>query len=99
MKKSDAPKHLSVEARRLWTKLSTDYVLDDSAGRLLLQSALEAYDRLQDARRMVAEEGAVIKDRWGQRKPHPALAVERDAATRMHSALRLLKLDPGSFGG
>lgn len=99
MKKTDPPKHLSAEARRLWDRLTTDYVLDDAGGMLLLRSALEAFDRLQDARKTLATDGAIVRDRWNQPKPHPALAIERDAATRMHSALRLLKLEPGAFGG
>lgn len=95
MKKTGgAPRHLSAEARRKWDELQADYALDDAAGRLLLQSALEAFDRLQQARRTLAAEGVTTRDRWGQAKPHPALAIERDAATRMHSALRLLKLAP-----
>lgn len=99
MKKTDPPKHLSTEARRQWSRLRDDFAIDDAAGLLLLQSALEAFDRLQDARRTLATEGAITRDRWGQPKPHPALGVERDAATRMHSALRLLKLEPGAIGG
>jgi P27 family predicted phage terminase small subunit len=97
MKKSDAPpSHLTAEARRLWNRLRTDYTLDDAAGLLLLQSVCEAYDRLREARRILAAEGCVVRDRWNQSKPHPATAVERDAANRMHSALRLLKLEPGA---
>ena len=78
MKKTDPPKHLSAEARRLWDRLTTDYVLDDAGGMLLLRSALEAFDRLQDARKTLATDGAIVRDRWGQPKPHPALAIERD---------------------
>lgn len=95
MRKSPPPSHLSAAARKLWDKLTADYVLDDAAGMLLLQSACEAYDRLQEARKLIDKEGAVQRDRWGQAKPHPACGIERDARTQMHSALRLLKLAPG----
>jgi len=98
MKKIPPPKHLSAEARRLWVTLCDEYVIDDAAGLLLVRSALEAFDRLQGARVLLAKEGAVVRDRWGQSKPHPALGVERDAANRMHAALRALKLEPGAFG-
>lgn len=94
--KQKPPTHLSAEGKKLWQRLFNDYALDDAAGLLLLQSACEAYDRLQEARKVLAKEGAVISDRWGQRKPHPAAGVERDARTQMHSALRLLKLEPGA---
>jgi P27 family predicted phage terminase small subunit len=99
MKKTAAPSHLSVAARKLWAQLSEDYVLDDAAGRLLLQSACEAYDRLQEARKLIDKEGAVMRDRWNQAKPHPACGIERDARGQMHSALRLLKLAPGDVEG
>ena len=94
--KPTPPKHLSVEAKKLWQGLFNDYSLNDAAGLLLLQSACEAYDRLQEARKVLDKEGAVFSDRWGQRKTHPAAGVERDARTQMHSALRLLKLEPGA---
>jgi len=96
--KKDVPAHLSAEAKRLWASLQADFTLEDAAGRLLLQSALEAYDRLQEARRTLAKEGAIVRDRWGQPKPHPAVGVERDARTQMHGALRLLKLSPEELG-
>lgn len=89
-----APAHLSSEAKRLWTSLQADFALDDAAGRLLLQSGLEAFDRLQEARKTIAAEGAVTRDRWGQSKPHPAVGIERDARNQMHSAFRLLRLAP-----
>lgn len=95
MTKPTVPKHLSAEARRLWARLTADFVLDDAGGMLLLQSACEAYDRLQAARKLIDKEGAVLRDRWGQAKPHPACGIERDARSQMHSALRLLKLAPG----
>lgn len=94
--KPKPPAHLSAESKKLWQRLFDDYALNDAAGLLLLQSACEAYDRLQEARKVLAKESSVIRDRWGQPKPHPAAGVERDARTQMHSALRLLKLEPGA---
>jgi P27 family predicted phage terminase small subunit len=99
LKKLTPPKHLSAEAKRLWDRLRNDYVLDDSGGLLLLQSALESFDRLQQARAILAKEGIVAKDRFGQGKPHAAAAVEAGARQQMHSALRLLRLEPGALGG
>lgn len=92
------PEHLSAEAKRLWGELRADFCLDDSAGLMLLRSALEAFDLAQTARRLLAKEGPVMKDRWGQAKPHPAASIERDARTQMHGALRLLKLAPEAIG-
>ncbi len=99
MKKSSPPTHLSASAKVLWRKLTADYVLDDAGAELLLQSACESYDRLQEARKLIDKEGAVMRDRWGQAKPHPACGIERDARGQMHAALRLLKLAPGDLEG
>jgi P27 family predicted phage terminase small subunit len=88
------PRHLSAAAKRLWTRLRGDFMLDDEAALLILQSALEAYDRVQEARAIIARDGAVTKDRWGQLKQHPATLVEASARAQMHAALRLLRLSP-----
>ena len=96
MKVVPPPSHLSKAAKSLWSRLMADYQLDDAGGALLLQSACEAYDRLQEARKLIDAEGSVVRDRWNQAKVHPACGIERDARTQLHSALRLLKLEPGA---
>lgn len=94
--KAAAPKHLSAEAKALWKSVHDDYEIDDAAGLVLLQAACEAFDRAQDARRLIDKDGGpVLPDRFGQRKPHPAVAVERDARGQMISAIRALRLGPG----
>jgi P27 family predicted phage terminase small subunit len=92
--KIQPPKHLSAEARKLWTELRADYAIDDSAGLALLRAACEASDRAQQARAMIVKDGMVSTDRFGQRKPHPAVGIERDARTQLLAALRALKLAP-----
>jgi P27 family predicted phage terminase small subunit len=92
-----APKHLSAAAKQLWAKLQADFVLDDEAALLILQSALEAYDRVQEARQILAAEGGVVKDRWGQSKQHPASLVEASARAQLYAGLRLLRLSPGDI--
>jgi len=95
MKNSAAPKHLSAEARRLWSRLREDFVLDDEAALLLLRALCEAFDRAEKARAEVARDGATVRDRWGQIKAHPAVAIERDARGQVLAAVRALKLAPG----
>ena len=94
MTKKTPPKHLSAEARKLWGELRNDYGIDDSAGLALLRAACEAHDRAQQARKMIDADGMVSTDRFGQRKPHPAVQIERDARTQLMAALRALKLAP-----
>ncbi len=56
----------------------------------LLRLLCEALDRGEEARRVLADEGAYVDDRYGSRRTHPAVAVERDsrlAAVRLVAAL------------
>lgn len=93
MKNSDPPKRLSSEARGWWRKLLGEYAIEDEAGRLLLMTAMEAFDRMRLAQNAVKRTGAVFKDRFGQFKAHPLLSVERDARAQMMAALKALNLD------
>ena len=88
-----APSHLSSAAKKWWRAIVQDFDIDDGAGRLLLQSALEAFDRMKGAQVLLKSEGTVFRDRWGQTKPHPAVVIERDARSAMVTALRALNVD------
>lgn len=106
MKNSSAPKHLSPAARKWWRAITSEYAIDDEAGRLLLQTALEAFDRMKAAGERITADGEAITDRFGQVKPHPLLPAERDARSQMLAALKQLNLDleplrdrPGRPGG
>ena len=74
-------------------KFVTDYSIDDEHGRLLLQTAAEAFDRMREAQRTIAREGATFADRFGQVKAHPATVIERDSRAGMLMALKQLNLD------
>jgi phage terminase small subunit len=86
------PGHLSDESKKLWKSITNDYSIDESAG-MILRMTLEAKDLHELARATIAKEGSVIKDRWGQSKPHPSCAILRDAATVMGRGFRLLGMD------
>ncbi len=88
-----APKVLSTEARRWWRRLTTEFEIGDDAGLLLLQTALESFDRMRECQRSIAADGVTVLDRFRQRKPHPLLAAERDARSQMLLALKNLNLD------
>jgi len=90
------PKHLGPAGRRLWEELHRDYELDGGDVLALLETACVALDRLAQAREIIAEEGAVTKDRYGSPKQHPACLLERDSRNGLLSALRALNLDPGT---
>src|SRR5438552_12288015 len=86
---------LGRESAALWRKIVAEFGIEDPAGQTILRTGLEALERLRAAQAEVARDGITVIDRHGQRKAHPALAVERDARTGLLSAFRLLRLDPG----
>ncbi len=99
-------KTLSPEAADWWSKIIDEFSIDDVAGLLLLQTALEAFDRMRQAQEIIKTDGAAIKDRFDQIKSHPQLTVERDSRAAMIQALKALNLDieplhakPGRPGG
>ena len=95
------PRHLSEEAKGWWKRMLAEFVIDDEAGLLTLQSTLEAFDRLRESQAVLAEEGITVKDRFGQPKQHPATMIERDARTALLRGLKALNLDvvmPGPIG-
>lgn len=100
---SKAPRHLSPAAKAWWRRLLADFVLEDEGALLILQTSLEAFDRLKAAQAEIKRDGATIVDRFGQRKPHPLLTVERDSRSALLAGLRALHLDadyePLSRGG
>lgn len=106
MNQEKAPKGLSNEAKKWWRDILDDYAIDDPSGLLLLQTALEAFDRMRQAQKIIEEQGATIKDRFNQIKSHPQLTIERDSRSQMILALKALNLDleplkdaPGRPGG
>ena len=95
MKNSESkpPKGLSKEAARWWQEIVEEYAVDDVGGRLILQTALESFDRMRRAQKLLKSDKEVILDRFGQKKAHPATIIERDAKSAMLNALRMLNLD------
>lgn len=87
------PDHLSAEAKKVWRDLLAEYQIDDVAGLRILRTALESFDRAAEARRQIDNEGLTVLDRWGQKKAHPLLAVERDNRAAFLAGLKALNLD------
>lgn len=105
-KAANPPRSLSVEARRRWRALVEEYGIGDAGGVQILQTAMEAFDRMAGAQRQILKDGQTSTDRFGQIKAHPLLSVERDARSAMLHALKALNLDveplhahPGRPGG
>lgn len=101
-----APDTLSKEAAQWWDKIVYEFDITDEAGFLLLQTAMESFDRMKQCQRRIKKDGQVIHDRFKQLRVHPLLAAERGARAQMLAALKALNLDleplragPGRPGG
>lgn len=86
------PRHLRKETRNWWASVAADYELELHHLRLLTLAA-EAWDRAQQAREIVAKEGAYFRDRFDCPRAHPGIAVERDNRIAFARMLRELSLD------
>jgi hypothetical protein len=73
--------------------IQVEYSIADPAGLLLLQAALEAFDRVRGAQKAIGEDGLLSRGSKRQPRAHPLLAVERDARAQMLAALKALNLD------
>ena len=87
-----APQNLSEESKDWWEKLLAQYALDDP-GIMILANALEALDRMREAQALLREDGLVVRDRFGQSRPHPAAGIERDAKGIFLRNMKALGLD------
>jgi len=94
-----APAHLSSAAKRWWRSIVEEFDLEPHHVQVLTAAA-EAFDRKEEARRILAEEGIVLRNENGARVAHPAVRIEDLAAVRMAGLIRELGLDgaPGPEG-
>ena len=86
------PPHLRKTTQNWWKSVLAEYELEPHHVRLLTLAA-EAWDRGQQAREVVDANGMTFNDRFGQPKPRPEIAIERDARIGFARLLRELALD------
>ena len=79
-----APQRWSEPTLSLQQRILSQYQYDP-IGQMLLSNLLDAYERMLGAGRILAREGTIVVDRFGQQKPHPAF--EQESASRL-SVLR-----------
>lgn len=87
-----APKGLRGDGRALWEDICRGYTLEPHHERILLAACL-AMDRMMSASRAQRRHGSVYLDRFGQPRPRPEVAQERDARVALLRSLRELSLD------
>jgi phage terminase small subunit len=89
------PKHLRSATAKWFRSVIEIFDLEAHDVRLLTLAA-EAWDRGQQAREIVDREGMTFNDRFGQPKPRPEIAIERDSRTGFARLLRELSLNVGA---
>jgi phage terminase small subunit len=92
-KEPKPPRDLSLPAKKRWKALCQEYAISDSAGLQILETYARQFQRAADAREVIGIEGAIVHDRFGQKKEHPAVATERGAIAAMLHCLKALNLD------
>ena len=91
-KKSPPPTHLRAETKRWWAAVVNDWGLEPHHVRLLTLAS-EAWDRCQQARKLLATHGLTYDDRFGAPRARPEVAIERDSRLAFARLLRELDLD------
>ncbi len=87
------PAGLRKPGKALWRAIQDAYQIDDPGGLAHLTTACRAEDDIARWRAIVAVEGDLVEDRFGQKKAHPLLASIRDAESSKRHSLKALNLD------
>jgi phage terminase small subunit len=85
------PPYLREPTRRWWRALASEFAFESHDYRTLEVAAL-SWDRLQQAREVIADEGLTVTTTKGV-IPHPCIKIENDSQIRFLRAMRELALD------
>ena len=83
---------LRLKTRKWLKSICKEYELESHHIRLLIMCGA-AWDRHLQARKTIESEGAYLRDRFDQRKVHPAVQVEKEAMLTFTRILREIGLD------
>ena len=83
--KRQSPKTLSRKAGIIFKEIQHEYGIEDSAGCLLLQAALESWDIQQEALKSIKEDGILISGSHETLKKNPAVQIWRKYGDEMSS--------------
>jgi len=86
------PNHLSEKAKALWEKINSGWELDDLA-LTILEQALTHFDRAEQAKKLIEDEGLIVENRAGTKKENPAVTIERKSRDSMIRTLKVLNLE------
>jgi len=86
------PDYLSVAMQAWWKQVMAHYELEPHHTHLL-EAACSAWDRMTEARKVLAEKGLSYEDSRGRHHPLPEVAIERDSRIGFARLVRELGLD------
>ncbi|QEH37929.1 hypothetical protein OJF2_65240 [Aquisphaera giovannonii] len=93
----EPPGHLSEGSAALWRSIVRDYNFGQYPEALaILLEAMNARDRAEQARLIIAAEGITVCDGRNSIKGHPCVAIAKEAQNVFISAMKALRLDPDS---
>jgi P27 family predicted phage terminase small subunit len=87
-----APKHLSDEARQIWREVNSKWDLQEHE-LAILKTGLEAFDRMNTARKLIEKHGLVYVTNTQNLRKNPACDLECKARTGFLAAFRQLGLE------
>ena len=87
------PDYLAKPEQRIWADVFHDFDLTTKAAQHVLTTALEAHQRARECREAIERDGMTVQGRDNQLKPHPLLAVERDARQSWLMGVRALGIE------
>src|SRR4051812_42762653 len=97
-KAPEPPDYLEQPERNLWNAILSEFEIDTASELAILADAMTAHMRARKSRERIADEGDVLRDRFGQSYAHPMIAVERQSQKNFLVAMTKLRLDMGSQG-
>ena len=86
------PSHLSPAMQAWWTTVLEDYSLDPHH-TFLLECACGSWDRMVEARAVLAAKGLTFEDHNGCPRPRPEVVIEKDSRISFARLIRELDLD------
>ena len=84
---------LTAEAKTLYRKVVRQWRITDEPGLSLVLTACQCLDEMRESQAVIAKEGAMILDRFGQQRLHPACQRLKEARAHWLQAVKMLNLD------
>lgn len=91
------PKGTGTSGKKLWKAVHDDWQLEPHEVTLLTE-ACRTVDALDELQKSVDSEGAIVPDRFGSPRAHPALVEARQLRIALARLLAALRLPDGEEG-